>query len=101
MNHNSMAANSLQGLDVEQSPNAQDAFRPMPGLFSCAGVTGSVGVLHHVYTYNTDGWPYCMYTVEPLIKDTLNKGHLVYIKALFDVPTEVYFRILLKGWANV
>ena len=41
------AVNSLQGLDVEQSPNAQDAFRPIPGLFSCAGVTGSVGVLRH------------------------------------------------------
>ena len=39
--------NSLQGLDVEQSPNAQDAFRPMPGLLSFAGVTGSVGVLRH------------------------------------------------------
>ena len=39
--------NSLQGLDVDQSPNAQDTFWPMPGLFSCAGVTGSVGVLHH------------------------------------------------------
>ena len=38
---------SLQGLDLEQSPNAQDAFRPMLGLFSCAGVTGSVGVLRH------------------------------------------------------
>ena len=25
----------------------QDAFRPMPGLFSCAGVTGNVGVLCH------------------------------------------------------
>ena len=48
-NHNSLGCESLQGLDVEQSLNAQDAFRPMPGLFSCAGVTGSVGVLHHVY----------------------------------------------------
>ena len=41
--------NSLQGLDVEQSPNVQDAFWPMPGLFSSAGVTGSVGVLRHAH----------------------------------------------------
>ena len=47
-NHNSLGCEQLQGLDVKQSPNAQDAFRPMPGLFSCAGVTGSTGVLHHV-----------------------------------------------------
>ena len=38
---------AFKGLDLEQSPNAQDAFRPMPGLFSCAEVTGSVGVLRH------------------------------------------------------
>ena len=37
-----------QGLDVEQSPNAQDAFQPMPGLFSCAGVTGS-GVFYAMH----------------------------------------------------
>ena len=47
INEPQLPVNSLQGLDVEQSPNAQDAFRPMPGLFSCAGVTGSVGVLCH------------------------------------------------------
>ena len=45
-NHNSLGC-ELQDLDVEQSPNVQDAFRPMPGLFSCAGVSGSVGVLRH------------------------------------------------------
>ena len=33
-------------LDVEQSPNAWDAFCPIPGLISCAGVTGPALVLH-------------------------------------------------------
>ena len=28
-------------------PNAQDAFGPIPGLISCAGVTESVGITHH------------------------------------------------------
>ena len=47
-NHNSLGCEQpSRPIDVEQSPNAQDAFRPMPGLFSCAGVTGSVGVLRH------------------------------------------------------
>ena len=35
------------GLDVKQSPTAQDTFRPIPGLISCAGVTGSVGITCH------------------------------------------------------
>ena len=57
-------------VDVKQSPNAQDVFRPIPGLVSCAGVTGSVGITRHVQLYiymymyrctcactcNTDGW---------------------------------------------
>jgi hypothetical protein len=47
MNHNSLGCEQPLGLDVEQSPNPQDAFRPIPGLISCAGVTGSVGVLRY------------------------------------------------------
>jgi len=35
------------GLDDKQSPNAQDVFQPIPGLISCAGVTGSVGITCH------------------------------------------------------
>ena len=35
------------GLDVMQSPTAQDAFRPTPGLISCTGVTGRWGLLSH------------------------------------------------------
>ena len=37
--------------DAKQLPNAQDAFWPLPGLTSCAGMTGSVGM---PYTCNTD-----------------------------------------------
>ena len=43
MNHNTPGCEQPSGLDVNQSPNAQDTFQPIPGLFSCAGVTaGSV-----------------------------------------------------------
>ena len=31
----------------KQLPNAQDVFWPLPGLSSCAGVTGSVGITRH------------------------------------------------------
>ena len=58
-NHNSLGC---ERLDVEQSPNAQDAFRPMPGLFSCAGVTGSVGVLCHAHITQMVEYMY-MYSV--------------------------------------
>ena len=34
------------GLDVNQSLDAQDAFRPIPGLISCAGATGSVACMY-------------------------------------------------------
>ena len=37
-------------IDVQQSPNVQDVFRPTPGLIGCAGVTGSVGITHHTCT---------------------------------------------------
>jgi len=35
------------GLDVKQSPDVPDAFRPIPGLIPCAEVTGSVGITRH------------------------------------------------------
>ena len=47
-NHNSLGCEQPLGLDVNQSPVAQDAFRPMPGLISCTGATGSVV---HVYMH--------------------------------------------------
>ena len=46
-NHNSLRRERPSGLDVKQSPNVQDAFRPIPGLISWAGVTGSVGITCH------------------------------------------------------
>ena len=48
-NHNSLGREWPSGQDVKQSPNAQDAFRPIPGLISCAGVTGSVGITCHAH----------------------------------------------------
>ena len=45
-NHNALGCERPSGLDVKQSPNAQDVFQPIPGLISCAGVTGSVGIVH-------------------------------------------------------
>jgi len=47
-NHSFLGREWPSGLDVKQSPNAQDAFRPIPGLISCAGVTESVGITRHV-----------------------------------------------------
>ena len=46
VNHNSLGCEQPPGLDVNQS---QDVFLPIPGLISCAGVTGSVGVTHHAH----------------------------------------------------
>ena len=37
-----------------KSPTAQDAFRPIPGLISCAGVTRRWGLLSHAQ--NAVGW---------------------------------------------
>ena len=45
-NHNSLDCEQSLGLDIKQSPNAQDTFRPIPGLISYAGVIRSVGVVH-------------------------------------------------------
>ena len=44
-NHNSLGCEQPSGLhvDVNQSLITQDVFKPIPGLISCAGVTGSVG----------------------------------------------------------
>ena len=39
----------LPRLDVKQSPNAQDTFRPMSGLFSCTVYVNSVVVIVHVH----------------------------------------------------
>ena len=44
VNHNSLGCEQPPGLDVNQSLIAQDVFLPIPGLISCDGVTGSVGV---------------------------------------------------------
>ena len=43
-NHNSLGHERPLGL---QSPDVQDTFQPIPGLISCAGVTGSVGITRH------------------------------------------------------
>jgi len=53
--HNSLGHKWSSGLDVKQSPNAQDAFRPIPGLISCAGVTRSVGITHHAHAAQIAG----------------------------------------------
>ena len=47
-NHNSLGHERPSGLDVKQSPDAQDAFRPIPGLISCAEVTGNTCTCIHV-----------------------------------------------------
>ena len=47
MGYSSLGCERPSGLHVEQSPNVQDVFRPIPGLISCAGVTGSVGITRH------------------------------------------------------
>ena len=46
MNHDSLGCEQPSGLDVSQSLNVQDA---IPGLISCAGVTGSVGITCHAH----------------------------------------------------
>ena len=48
-NHNSLGCEQPLGLDVKQSPDAQDAFQPIPGLISYAGATGNTdnGKLTH------------------------------------------------------
>ena len=45
----------VYSVDVNQSPNVQDTFWPMPGLISCAGVTGSVGITRHAHATQMAG----------------------------------------------
>jgi len=54
-NHNSLGYERPSCLDVKQSPSVQDAFRPIPGLISCAEVTGSVGITRHAHTTQMAG----------------------------------------------
>ena len=54
-NHNSLGCEQL---DVNQSPDAQDVFRPIPGLISCTGATGSVGVTCHAHATQMAGLKY-------------------------------------------
>ena len=53
-NHDSLHCKQSLGLDIEQSPNAQDVFCSIPGLINYTGVIRSVGVLRHAHI-NTDG----------------------------------------------
>ena len=52
-NHNSLGCEQPLDLDVNQSPVVQDAFRPMPGLISCASHVH----VHCIYVMCTE--PYC------------------------------------------
>jgi len=61
-NHNSLGRKQPSGLDVKQSLNVQDPFRPIPGLISCAGVTGSVGITCHAHATQTAGPIVAVYT---------------------------------------
>ena len=54
-NHNLLGYEQPLGLDVKQSPNVQDTFWPVPGLISCAGVTGSVGITRHAHATQIAG----------------------------------------------
>ena len=54
-NHNSLGCKQPLGVDIKQSPNAQDMFQPIPGLISCAGVTGSVGITRHAHATQMAG----------------------------------------------
>ena len=61
MNHNFLVCYiTAIGLDVksEKSPNAQDAFLPIPGVISCAGVTGSGRITCHAHICSI--WWVCM-----------------------------------------
>ena len=46
-----------------KSPNAQDWFRPMPGLISCAGVTGSGHITYHAYATLLSGICYVYHQI--------------------------------------
>ena len=60
MNYNSLVCEQPPGLHVHehvtmQSLIAQDTFRLIPGLISCTGVTGSVGVTCHTHATQMAG----------------------------------------------
>ena len=57
-NHNSLGRERPSGLDVKQFPNVQDMFQLIPGLISCAGVTGSVGITRHACAIHIAGLMY-------------------------------------------
>ena len=65
-NHNSLGRERPLGLDVKQLPTAQDAFRPIPDLISCAGVTGSVGITRHARATHVR-FPFISYSICPCI----------------------------------
>ena len=48
-----------------KSPSAQDRFRPVPGLISCAGVTGSGCITYHVYATLLSGLKMSPETQQP------------------------------------
>ena len=48
-----------------KSPSAQDRFRPMPGLISCAGVTGSGCITYHAYATLLSGLKMSPETQQP------------------------------------
>ena len=54
-NHNSLGCEQLSDLDVNQSLIVQDMFQPIPGLISCVGVTGSVGITCHAHATQMAG----------------------------------------------
>ena len=60
------------------SPNAQNAFRSIPGLISCTGMTGSVGATRHARTTQIAGLNYVAYAWQPQVCSTCLQ-HLVYI----------------------
>ena len=72
MTHNSLGHEQPSGLDVKQSPNAQDAFQPIPGLISCAGVTVSVGI---TCTYNHRWQTLGFHSVGITLPAQLNEKH--------------------------
>ena len=60
VNHNSLRCEQPTGLDVNQPPNVQDVFRPIPGLVSCAGVTGTCTCIHSTCTCILIVLQYCI-----------------------------------------
>ena len=48
--------NPKNGSRIEQSSNVQDKLWLIPGLISCAGVTGNVNITTNACAAN--GWPY-------------------------------------------